>query len=241
MRIATYDLRKCIASFDFFTWLVTVRAMGATHVQFRTEKVKTTKWPEAQVMERYHTILRPGPALAGMDVVDRPFVEGKDHAMATPHLRDLVHRMKVDGFKPWRLVSVFPPAPGVRYTVTMRGTGRSLKRNSDEKTWREFAAEIGATVIEDHAMQATPLHWRMALYAAARMNYGVVNGPMHMLSFSIYPMAMFDCQNSKDFARNDLPPGSAYPWAAKDQHFVWSSPTPDNLRRYHEKQLRREG
>jgi len=46
-------------------------------------------------------------------------------------------------------------------------------------------------VIDDYYAKPIHLHDRFALYAGAKMNFGVCNGPVFTLSLTEYPVAMF--------------------------------------------------
>lgn len=224
---ALYALHRKIASFDFFSWLVLVKAMGYTEVVFDTRSPRTNKWSEAEVRRRFETILWPGVALAGLKA--SLGTEGDDpvHTDAR-HLIDWVRAGKA--FEP--LASPLPPAE-VRYTVTLREEPRIPARNSNLPAWRTFAAEIGALVIEDHAVNPIDLHTRMALYAGADMNFFVVNGPMHVCSLAGYPLLCFACNVCEGgFAATGIPFGGQYPWANERQHFIWEDDSLPNLRRH---------
>jgi hypothetical protein len=223
---ALYDLGDKVAGFDFFNWLVQIKARGASEVVFRTDRVKDTKWPKATVLRRAESILFPGVALAGL-----PYSIGiAGEIEASPHTEALVAFCK-EQFPP-RLVSVLPPA-SERYTVTLRSTQRATNRNSLEDDWRVFAAEIGARVIEDYDVAPIHLHERMALYAGAEMNFFVTNGPAGLCSLSPYPMMMFDCDMAMPPPiRHGIVYGiPRYPWMVEGQHLIWERGRIEVLRR----------
>src|SRR5688572_937604 len=133
---ALYELKHKIAGFDFFPWLVMQREAGATGVVFDISSPKTDKFTANEVAKRYQSILRPGPALAGMESF-----EGTDgQFVCKGGQQALVDFCKRGGKFP-RLKSVLPPG-NERYTVTLRTTRRWPNRNSREAEWRTFAAEI---------------------------------------------------------------------------------------------------
>src|SRR4029077_9558000 len=96
----------------------------------------------------------------------------------------------------------------------------------------QFAKEIGAILIEDYAVQPIHLHDRIALYAGAKMNFGVCNGPVAMLSLTEYPMCMF-VQNAsarKSQIKDRLELGQErFPWMLANQRLVWREDTIENL------------
>lgn len=198
--------------------------MGAGSVSFGLDNVKTTKWTEQEVLQRFREIIEPGPSMVGMPI--HPGPEGEQ--MAPVHQRDFVDRVRA-GLPYARLQSVYPPAAH-RYTVSLRNIARSPKRNSDRSVWLPFAEQIGAHVIEDGSIS---VHERMALYAGAEMNFGVTHGAMHLCSLSSYPMAMFECGKAeKMFVQNGITPGTNYPWSLPNQHLVWNNVTVDGLMRW---------
>lgn len=224
--VARYPLDNYPACFDFYHWLLIVKAMGASEIVFSGLKfIKDYKWSRAEAVRRFYSIIWPGPALAGL-----PCRMGLDGVPLTgPHLRKLVEFVKSGGnVQPFE--SVLPPAK-VDYTVTLRGTVRVPHRNSDETVWRQFAREIGAHVIEDYRDRPIHLHERMALYAAARMNFGVTNGPMFLCSMTRYPTAICDCSsNLGTFIKCKIGVGVPHlPWKFGEQYLLWERPTVANL------------
>lgn len=208
------------ATFDFFTWLVNVKKRGAKRIIVSDRVVRTKKFPEHVIRQRIASIVMPGPALAGLPV-DRG-----EHGIVIGSYRmnELASLGKFE-----RLRSVLPPRP-VRYTVTLRNYGHRAYRNSDQAVWREFAARIGAVVIEDYEDKPIHLYERVALYAGAEMNFGVTNGPIWLLFLSPYPVTMFDCDvNAPLWQEHGIKPGSQLPWALPNQKLVWKRPTIDDL------------
>ncbi len=212
---ARYDLSKRTTTYDYFTWQAIVQAMGADEIVFDTTRgFNTSKYPHDECRKRYHNYIWPGPALAGLKA--RNGTHGEECGSTV--YSDLFGRE----FR--RFTSPFP-ARSERYTVTLRQVTRNAHRNSDVEVWRNFAALIGAYVIEDHDVAPISLYDRMALYAGAEMNFGVTNGPMSLLYFTDYPMAMFDCQNSKSWELHGIEVGGQIPWARANQRLVWQAPT----------------
>jgi hypothetical protein len=225
--IATYDLSKDIASFEFFNWLVMVQAGGATEIVFNASNPKTRKFSYEQTITRFRTIIEPGPALAGL-----PYRLGRDPSNLKAIASQLLPWFKA-GNQFTRLQSVKPPEIGrYKYTVTIRDNLTAKARNSSD-AWYRFASEIGACILEDWRCDPVHLHDRMALYAGAKMNFGVCNGPIHLLSLTSYPVQMWV---NTDSARNGqmrwgMQPGQKYPWMLPNQTMVWQEDNLDNLRR----------
>jgi hypothetical protein len=222
---AQYDLSKRNISFDFYAWQAHAVILGATEIVFRMSdgygKHKQTK---RELKARYRSIIAPGPAMLGL-----PCREGDDgiECAATHKLYGILWTRKYD-FP--RLRSVLPPGRA-RYTVTMRNVPIHKERNSSPM-WRKFAEKIGAALIEDHADKPIGLHERMALYAGAKMNFGVVNGPMGMLMLSQYPMMMCGCEIAEyAWNKHGVAHGDQLPWFLPGQSLMWTIPTLDDLLR----------
>lgn len=217
-----YALSRRIAGFDFFPWLLCQVAAGATEIVFDVRNPKTDKFTREQVLRRFESILLPGVALAGL-----PFSMGADaHELAPGHQQDL---LKYGATIP-RLRSVLPPGKE-KYTVTLRETGRWPNRNSKDADWRAFAAEIGARVIEDYEVEPLHLHERMALYAGARMNFFVTNGPVMLCFLSECPAMGFDVQKSP-MTNIGIPMGVPYPFLLPQHRQIYEPDDLDVIRRH---------
>jgi hypothetical protein len=216
--IATYSLSKYLANFDFFNWLVMVQAEGATEVYLDIEnpKVKgTLVVPET--MRRFHSIIEPGPALAGLPSKLGRCAGGPD--IFAPHLIRWFKSGKMFA----RLKSPKHPVT-VDFTVTLRHHHLGMnERDSNREVWIKFAERIGAAVIDDWYDKPIHLHDRMALYAGAKMNFGVCNGPVHLISLTPYPVTMFvnskSARGTQTWYGNDV--DQKYPWMLSNQHIIW--------------------
>ena len=233
---ALYDTARYLTSFNFFEWLIQAEARGATKVVFDIRGIRGDKWPTDISRARFWSICAPGPALIGlpMEVFDgRTIAATNARDIAKPGGGELVSHVRGGGrFK--RLESVLPDPP-VRptYTVTLRKTQRSPTRDSDEAVWRDFAAEIGAEVLPDYDEKPIHLHHRMALYAGARMNFFVSNGPGMLCSFSPYPCMMFNGIHAAGSMKQDgIYHGAQLPWMLPNQRMIWELATPESLRRH---------
>ena len=213
--LAKYDLglQAHLATFDFFTWLVAVQARGATEIVLANTHHPHQKfgmWGE--VNRRIESIIKPGIAFSGL-----PWRLGHDGDL----IFDTIHMTNIPDDFP-RLKSVLPPSTDVKYTVTIRNQYLKMIRNSDEWTWREFARNIGAVVIEDYRIKPIHLHKRMAMYAGARMNFGVCNGPVAMLFLTDYPVAMCNCaRKMKGWPQHGIAKGDQFRWAKPHQRLWW--------------------
>jgi hypothetical protein len=185
------------------------------------------------VIKRFHSIIEPGPALAGL-----PWRLGSENGL------DANYTVMVPwvnaGNKFRRLQTVKTPVK-CKFTVTIRNNHDDTKmrphspeRNSNPDTWYRFADEIGATLIEDHFIKPIHLHDRVALYAGAQMNFGVLNGPMYMLSLTAYPMTMMvnNAAAERQLRKWPASPGNNFPWLLNKQTMFWRHDDDiDNLRR----------
>jgi hypothetical protein len=231
---ARYDLSEFIPSFDFFSWLVQAKAHGFDEILIDDHSVKDYKWPMAICRQRIESIIKPGPALAGLEW--RSGREGK--RWGNPDLSYLVAFSKSGG-RFDSLKTVLPPREHV-YTVTIRNTQRSKERNSNDAAWRQFARQIGAIIIDDYDNHPISLHDRMAIYAGARMNFFVVSGPSHLCSLGGYPCMIFDAVKSEStLLSNGISPGENFPWHNEQQKLIWAPDDLPNIDRHFNDWLKR--
>lgn len=246
--IAQYDLSLDIASSDFYSWMVMAAADGATEIVFKVSSgYKTNKWSAERVKRRLETLLMPGPAFLGL----RYRIGSDGVRQRNPPTAYHLQRFCVEGRKFPRLKTVLPPRRA-RYTVTMRQDYRIPEKNSNEPAWRQFAAEIGATVIEDYDVKPMHPHEIMALYAGAEMNFGVNSGQFWLCALSDYPYMCFDtCDKNTNyldpshrgslrfyFPTYGVPVGSKWAWFNENQHIVWQPDTIETLRKHFTQTLR---
>lgn len=231
---ALYDLKRRITSFNVFEWLIIAAGKGATKIVFDARNMKAGKWDRATCLRRFDSICYPAPAFLGLESVavykgelPEQCFDPVDGAGGAPLVRFWNERGAIP-----RLRSFLEPRT-VPYTVTLRKTERSPGRDSDEAVWRDFAQEIGAHVLPDYDVEPIHLWERMALYAGARMNFFVSNGPGVMCSLSEYPCMMFNTQHARGSLLGDgLSDGAQYPWMLKNQRTIWEIATPESLRRH---------
>jgi hypothetical protein len=214
-----YDLSEELCTFDFFGWLVQAQAEGATEIAFDVRWFRPSIYSGQQLWERYTSILAPGPALAGLP--SRQGTDGIKLPIGSSRMGRLVALSRQRRFRP--LSSVLRPGVA-RYTVTLRHQQKAKYRNSNEAAWRQFAQEIGATVIPDYDDEPMHLHERVALYAGAEMNFGIMSGPMTLCSLTEYPCMIFACGRGKEGIQMDkygVPRGSQLPWMTPNQFSLW--------------------
>ena len=221
--IATYRLSKHLCSFDFYDWLVMVAALGAKEIVFDLSNPRISWWPHDVMIKRFYSIMEPGPAFLGL-----PSRLGHDVGEL-----DMVSRMwewALAGRTFPRLATVRPPA-SKEYTVTIRDSDTHKERDSNRAAWIRFAETIGAEIIEDDRIKPIHLHDRMALYAGARMNFGVCNGPMHLITLSSYPVTMVvnNAAAAKSQRKKGNVHGGKFPWMLPNQRMEWVEDSYDNL------------
>lgn len=222
---AVYDLTRYPANFNFLEFLVCSRTLGSDHVRFDNSRGYQAKYSREDTKRRMQSICEPACALAGMT-----FDYGEGKGIDPGYHIDAVLRVYEQCHGISKLKTVLDPKD-VKYTITMRNYKRYEHRNSGE-SWRRFAEEIGALVIEDYTDHPIHLHERMSLYAGAKMNFFVANGPGSLCVFSDLPY--IQVMKNIDVAYHKAcgyPPGSQYPWRVENQHLVWSDDDLDTLRR----------
>jgi hypothetical protein len=223
---AVYDLAKYPANFNFLEFLVAAKTLGAKHILFDDLNGYRPKFSKSDTLARVESILKPACALAGCT-----YDFGRDKGLDPGYHMSAVLKLYKQVGRIEKLKSVLPPKD-VKYTVTLRNTKRYEYRNSGPD-WRRFAEEMGAFVIEDFGDNPVSLHERMALYAGAKMNFFVANGPVTLCLLSDYPyMAFMKNVNDAYHAEQGWERGSQLPWRVKDQHLIWTGDEYENIRRH---------
>jgi hypothetical protein len=223
--IARYSLSDELNSFDYYGWQAQVAAMGATEIAFDLP-YNILPWQ----LRRFRSIIQPGPAMLGM----QHCFSNEGLMMASSRFRHFYSFARA-GRKFPRLRSIAHIPGPYEFTVTMRHQSNKQLRNSDRDVWLAFADQIGAHVIEDFDDVPIHLHERMRFYAGARMNFGVVSGPLTMCSLSIYPCAMFGYEwawGNGFYEKAGVSYGDPMPWCGPQQFTVWETPSLEFLRRW---------
>lgn len=214
---ARYDLAHRNIGFDFYAWQTHAILIGATEIVFGVRNYGKHRETADILARRYRSIIQPGPALMGL-----PSREGDDGIECCTHrLTGIIAHRRSD-FP--RLKSVLSPG-NARYTVTLRNVPVHPHRNSPS-WWRVFAKEIGAALIDDWHDKPIALHERVALYAGAKMNFGVINGPMGLLMLSAYPMMMCGCGLAANaWRKHGVEMGEQPPFLLPHQSLMWEQPS----------------
>jgi len=223
--IACYDLYRRLPTYDLLNWLPHVKLLGPTEITIWSggKLMMRKKWPREETFRRLDSFILPGPRLLGLAV--RLGSDG-DREAGSHMWRDLWWEAQAQDRDIPRLQSVLSPRAH-RFTVTLRDCLHKPERNSDRAVWTQFAKAIGALLIDDHRFAPLPLYERFAIYAGAKMNFGVVTGPLGMLYYSDVPFRLFlDPEiNSIDYKRQGLDEVERLPWFRDNQRFVWGKPT----------------
>lgn len=231
--ILLYDLSNRPASFDIVTCLATAIALGAKHVRFVLNNGwKRKNYTEKQAVERFISIVEPAVSLYGIDysVGDRRGFECSHVLIAA-----------VETYKRFGRIGKINVEciPQDYVTITLRKS-RSPERDSNEAEWLRFAKRCPyeAVILRDWDQQQTGLHERMALYAGAKMNFMVINGPLTLCIHSDAPylsMRTIGGVNSGStspqqiYGLTGITPGFQFPWAHSMQTLSYLDDTCENI------------
>lgn len=230
--ILLYDLSNRPASFDIVTCLAVATAGGAKHVRFVLgQGWKPKNYTEKQAVERFISIVEPAVSLYGVDysVGDRRGIE-YGHMLGTAI--DRYKRIGTIG----KVGVICEPQDYI--TITFRKS-RTPERDSNEAEWLKFAERCGtkAMILADWDEQKIGLHDRMRLYARAKMNFMVINGPLALCIHSNAPylsMKTIGGEKSaitspRQMAAMGITPGFQFPWAHSQQRLSYLDDTCENI------------
>ena len=232
--VLLYDLGNRPASYDFVTCLATSIAFGCKHVRFVYGRWKPKNYTLEQAKERWFSIVEPASALFGIG-----YSIGERTGTEINHmLKAAIETYKQTG----RIGKITVPCVPKDYiTITLRNS-RNPERNSKDAEWLKFAARMKQSgrkvvVIRDWDEKPLDLHDRMKLYAGARMNLMVINGPLTLCIHSDAPyisMRTIGCENSGSTspsfsAKNGITPGFQFPWAKVNQRLSYLDDTAENI------------
>ena len=227
--IALYDLSNRPATFDVFTFLAYAATMGARHVRFVTSNGwKKKNYSLESAEERFRSIVQPAAALYGMESSI-----GDPAGTPYPHMIDKLIALHAE--KPIAKMR-FHVEPKNYVTVTLRRS-RTSERDSNESEWLAFAKRHKAVVIRDYDERPLELADRVRLYAGARMNFFVNNGPAILCILSEAPYLVMryigdaDClmASPMQMERLGITPGFQYPWANENQKLSYLPDTCANI------------
>ena len=189
MTLAVYDLTRLPTTYDFAAWCVNARTRGATRVHFIIDgDIAHWKYPKEVAWARFGTILVPLCKLAGLEFSVGRRMQG----LEVPYTHGSVEQTYRELGRLEKLKSALKATSQGHVTITLRESFRNKYRNSNREAWEEFAKYLegrGEKVVIFPECEHAPLNvlHRMALYAGAKMNLGVANGPMALCIFSEAP------------------------------------------------------
>lgn len=225
-----YDMARRPSSFDIIPCISTAMAYGETHVRFVLGGWKPKNYNIRQAEERYASIVEPSVALFGLthSVGER---EGKEYSHYLHKSMKAYNEVGHIGMIKCKV------EPKDYCTITLRKS-RTPQRNSKEEEWLKFANKIGKVIIiRDYEERPITIEDRMKLYAGARMNFFISNGP---LALCIYSEAPYLCMRTigddtclsnspKAMAELGITEGFQFPWANERQRLSYLDDTCENI------------
>jgi hypothetical protein len=208
-------------------------------------------------------VMRPSLALVGA-IEHQGACDGRAKEMYLP--RDIITSAKAGESVPRFKAPVHAQEAVADYlrgrptpvTITLRESDEWPHRNSNLEAWLKFAEDYlspeEVVIVRDTSKAfarsvsryrefpaaSIDLHYRAALYEAARVNLFVSNGPSNLAVFGDRPYLIFiDVQPDgfKYYAdtpsfwtqKMGLTPGEQYPWASPQQRIIWGKDTYENI------------
>lgn len=243
-RLAVYDLGVMPTTFDFAVFAVMAKTLQYAEVRF---VVGMTEWkyPAEIGWRRWANICIPLCKLVGIPFSVGTKMEGDTLGYGTGHIEHLYRRVgKISKLKP---LYEYPKKGYV--TITMRESFRNKWRDSNREEWAkvgEYLAKRGeeVLVLEECENQPLALEERMSIYANAKMNLAVGNGPMVMCWLSEAPYLTFQLPNGpKDeydalvaqWDRLKFPVGSQLSFRNSMQEIVWGPDDFEVIKSHYEK------
>lgn len=235
-------------TFDFAVYAVMAKTLGYDEIRFVVGNITTWKYPAEIGWRRWANICIPLCGLAGLKFT----VEGQPGlgdvlGYATGHAEALYKRLgRIEKLKA-------PDAfTGSGYvTITMRESFRNKWRDSNRPEWAkvsEWLMRRGEEVIvlEECEFQPMALEKRISVYANAKMNLAVGNGPMVLCWLSEAPYLTFQLPKregrEKDYDtlveqwnRMKFPVGSQLSFRNERQEIVWGPDDFETVTGHYEK------
>lgn len=262
-----YNVPTSPMCYDFIAWLIEAEmnriragAPAPLKVAFWFGRAAQVGLENPSCREMFQNVIKPSLALIG--AVETPdAVDG--HYKELFVFRDILNGARsgdvVPRFHaPDQMIEQTRKQFGSPVVITLRESEHYPHRNSDLDVWVAFAEYLkrnGEKVVfvRDTAKAyeqiegfrtfpaaSTNLHWRAALYATAKMNLFVSNGPTTLCFFSDWPYMTFIkpeadghpyAPSTPSFWRdqNGMEMGEQFPWARDDQRILWTAPTYETL------------
>jgi hypothetical protein len=261
-----YNITAKPLGFDFLVWLVNVemkrRRSGAPSplkIGFWWGRDRDANRPPSSKDHRQmwlDNVYRPSLGLLGAIENDRACVGHRSEIYTT---KEIIHACRAGETVPrFECTSVKCDSKRPYVTITLREATHWPHRNSDIATWHKFATDLklqGEQVVfvrdtekahepiagfETAPYASHNIPHRCSLYANARANLFVSNGPATLCVFGKAPWLMFtQVEDEASHYRAATPSflkdqqgldvGEQYPWSASSQRLVWQEPTYRNL------------
>jgi len=220
-------------TYDFAVFAVMARTMGYAEIRFVLSGMADWKYPAEIGWKRWANICIPICKLAGLPFSVGGPLPGDVLGYATGHIESL--------FKKTRRIKKLQPTyeyPKKGYvTITMRESFRNKWRDSNREEWAKIAEWLvkrgeEIIVLEECEKQPLCVEERMSIYANAKMNLAVGNGPMVLCWLSEAPYLSFQLpkppgaeraynQLVEQWTRLGFPVGSQLSFRNEKQEIVW--------------------
>lgn len=227
-----WSLRDHPPTWDFLPACLSAKAHGAEEVVFGlAPTLHALKFPDAGVWNRVRNLLIPIAELCGM-----PWSMVRQSGVwdAPPHQPQHVDKAAMS------LIGPIHKSEGY-VTITLRNSVSQAWKNSDNREWgkvKEYVEGTGREVVPLFDFEGAPLSpsQRLAVYAKAEFNLGVVTGPMALCMFSTdIPYLMFHGDQSKRGQSGDHPYikmglyGKQLAFAKPNQRIFWEPDRADRI------------
>lgn len=258
---AVYNVPAGSICYDFLVWLIDAEmqrqmegAPAPLRVCFWFGRNGTDGLYLESQRQMFEHVVKPSLALVGA-IEDPEAVNGRAYTLR--HLSRITEAAQIGHAVP-KFRPVIPWGLRNYITITLREADHWSHRNSDIDAWMRFACDLeqrGERVIfvrdtakanqslgqfETYPSASLDLRVRMSLYAHAKANLFVSNGPCILAAFSERPWLCFTppepdgsayVANTPLFWRQNvgIEIGDQYPWSAPNQRLVWAPDTYENI------------
>lgn len=232
-------------TFDFAVYAVVAKTLGYDLIHFSVSNMTQIKYPTEIGWRRWANICIPLCKLAGMKFTVGPNIEGDMLGYHTGAIEGLYKRTKkIEKLKP-----LYEYGKKGYVTITMRESFRNKWRDSNRQEWAKVAEYLmkrgeEVAILEECEMQPLALEERLAIYANAKMNLAVGNGPMVLCWLSEAPYLTFQLPKGPEedyknlveqWNRMRFPVGSQLSFRNKMQEIVWGPDDADLVIEKYEK------
>lgn len=231
-------------TYDFAVFAVVAKTMMSAEIRFISLGMADWKYPPEIGWKRWANICIPICKLAEIPFSVGDEMEGDVFGYGTGTVENLYKKFgRISKLKP-----VYESPDSGYVTITMRESFRNKWRDSNRPEWAkvgEYLAKRGekVLVLEECENQPLPVEERMAIYANAKMNLAVGNGPMVLCWLSEAPYLTFQLPHGPEKEYNALvqqwtnlgfPVGSQLSFRNPMQEIVWGPDDADLIIRKYE-------